>query len=68
MKPWFQEDMPVTFDFQAVLDAAVDDLRTYAESLGDGTRLVLNDLQTPVATRFVAFPLRHVHDQECGRA
>lgn len=38
-----------------------------AEELGP-IDLVFIDLQTPVATRFVAMPVTHKHGPACGRA
>lgn len=73
MRPWFtsvaelhghreaEELAPEGYEAaQAIIDAQ-DDLHA------PGGRLILIDLKTDVATRFVAMPAGHRHGQDCGR-
>lgn len=73
MKPWFDSiaDLAGGDPFRGLNPGLRDAGRAIleaADNLPECVDLILFDLETPVATRFVAMPVYHRHDQDCGRA
>lgn len=66
--PWSDRYGQTTWEERQAAQEAARAIYEAQENLPDVDDLILFDLQTPVPTRFVAFPAKHVHDQDCGRA
>jgi len=73
VKPWFQSVAELHGHGEPELapegyEAAKAILEAQADLHVPGGKMILIDLQTDVATRYVAMPAGHRHGQDCGRA
>ena len=69
MKVWIECEAPEAMLARLTAqDEAAEAILAASADLPSVDDMVLFDLQTPVATRFVALPVPHRHGQDCARA